>query len=121
MRGRGFGGRLLFIKVVYGLKVYVTYMEVGIPNLSKGYVYSFGKTLGNGVITLCYETTDIHNLYAGIQASSLNFGKLLMHHRALDIGFGGNAGIERDIRSVRDATSDQSGARLKGVMIVFAR
>ena len=81
----------------------------------------FGETLGNGVITLCYETTGIHNLYAGIQASSLNFGKLLMHHRAIDIGCGGNAGIERDIRSVRDATSDQSGARLKGVMIVFAR
>lgn len=44
-----------------------------------------------------------------------------MHHGAIDIGCGGNAGIERDIRSVRDATSDQSGARLEGVMIMFAR
>jgi hypothetical protein len=31
-------GGLLFIKVVYGLRAYVTYMEAGIPDLSKGYI-----------------------------------------------------------------------------------
>ena len=100
-------GRLLFIKLVFGgysrSSVKVTCTQWG-----KTVVYTlFGKTRGNGVFTLRYEH-HIHALYAaGIRASSLNFGKLLMHHGAIDIGCGGNAGIERDIRSVRDATSQK--------------